>query len=273
MRGSLLLWKEVTDRQVDMKITRWTLLEDMAAAAFVASLVLLGVRFMSVWGGALGILLFGASAHFVAAQNSKAAREVLERLSYFGYSIMVINIVTGLKKAFPIPELFWSICASVALIFATIACLSLVNLFLPPHRMTAELPPWGAHLWKKLMIPLIASLFLPTILQLLGSVVGIYGEIVSPERTVPIVLLLSCVMIGVYSLRGVPRGSTDHSVLKALRRALALSPVWIIVGSAAELLRGEWVTWSVSVLTMIVVLSWTTQLSQHSTVLTVVNEA
>jgi hypothetical protein len=70
-----------------------------------------------------------------------------------------------------------------------------------------------------------------------------------------------------------PSEGSDESSAACVEKLLKLSPVWLLGGSTAEILRGAWVTWSLSAISIIVVLIWASKLPLRRPIDAGVNEA
>ncbi len=242
--------------------------ELIVAIIFTASLLLLGREFFSAWGGGYMFLLAGMHMHYLRTTADPKVGKLLLRLSQLAYIIMGMNFVFGVSAEYP--TLFvWQTVKLILMAFAILLCNDISFIFLPQRNNQPESPEWKTRrrLSKLLLIPLGTVLLLPMVLQVALFVLGISRTIEISVSLLGSVLLFCCSLVGYFSITNMTIGEAHSSAIKTLRNVLLFSPVWVITGSLAEILRGDWGLWVTSVGSFLVVTAWAYVLARRTPLL------
>lgn len=228
-----------------MSNRRWAFAQNLAGILFLLALLWLKSEFLPTFGGGAALILVGGYAGLLKSSDA-GAREPLLRLSMLAYALMALNFLVGTAGAELPVEALWLIGIHVLTLASIGLVVGVVELYLPPPSIAST---GRGDARSRLVIPVAIVLFSP-LLQLLRWIVP--AETAAAATTIALgALLVSTLLAGFLLVAGITAVATGSTTKEACRKLLWFAPVWIGIGSGAEVLRGAWGVWCLSALTVV----------------------
>jgi hypothetical protein len=229
-------------------------LDWITALIFLGGLIGLGTDFFRAGGGGVALVVAAAIVRYTVVVGATRALTqtsiyLLVALGALAVDLMALNLSVGMAG---IAGTSWPwVVGAAFLLFCAVTSLLAVTQTMLLGLGAVSADHWRQRLQRQLMIPLVLALVAG------GVVIGPLWVPLGMSSSV--LLLVCCVLVAGVMLRNVPKDATlpvDPEVRPLIRRLLQWSPLWIVMGTAAEILRGNWTLWTATVVSIVLTMGW-----------------
>jgi hypothetical protein len=230
-----------------------SVLQWLSLFTFVGLALWLETDLFSVTGGGLILLALGGYLPTLGRVNPTWTK-ALSGMALLAVSMFTQNLITGLFISARLSKFDFVFLLIGSFMLAVFALALVVGQFLPTGSKPRDYPSWARKLWN-LTIGVVGGTVVLVALAS-GIVFGGAGKIEDLGILAAAATLAASGAIGVALVSFIPPLGDNRTYRPLPRQFIAISAFMILGGIPLELLRGDWLLWSLTALALASVLAW-----------------